>query len=170
MAIALKSVDDLQEHLLGVFQRSAHHAGEVNQVLLTIAGGILWRKNPGDAVKVNDKEGAGGNVIWFRIGSRRYALTYSHEERVIKLMEGGRRGELIRDFTNHTPTAEVFEVFAQLGDPEANAEAAKNAPPAKVPKKKHNGILGPMALALPLQQPVVAAPATLPAAAPIVTH
>jgi hypothetical protein len=116
MAISLNDVDDLQEHLLGVFRRSDHHAGEVNEVLLTLAGSILWRKLPGDPVKVNTKEGAGGNVIWFRVDSIRYALLYSHVERHIKLMAGGRKGELVQTFTNATPAAEVARVFASLGN------------------------------------------------------
>ena len=55
MSISLNTVEDLQEHLLGVFERSAHHAGEVNEVLLTLIGAMLWRKSPGDVLKVNTK-------------------------------------------------------------------------------------------------------------------
>ncbi len=115
MPISLTQVDALQEHLLGVFERSAHHAGEVNEVLLALSGAILWRKNPKDPIKVNTKEGAGGNVIWFRVDTSRYALLYSHEDRLVKLVAGGRKGELVQSFTNATPTAEVARVFAGLG-------------------------------------------------------
>lgn len=143
MAISLNTVDELQEHLLGVFERSAHHAGEVDQVLLSLIGGLLWRKKPGDPVKVNTKEGAGGNVIWFRVDSVRYALLYSHEERFIKLMGGGRKGELVQTFTNDTPISELVRVFASLGNGVLTlAEARKvrkedrdpNAPKVKVAK------------------------------------
>jgi len=116
MPISLMNVDDLQEHLLGVLRRSDHHAGEVNEVLLTISGAILWRKNPQEPVKVNTKEGAGGNVIWFRVDAVRYALLYNHELRRIELSEGGRKGELIHTFTNETSTSEVVRVFAGLGE------------------------------------------------------
>jgi hypothetical protein len=116
MPISLVNVDDLQEHLFGVLQRSDHHAGDVNEVLLTLSGAILWRKSPQDPVKVNTKEGAGGNVIWFRVDGTRYALLYSHELRRIELTEGGRKGELIHTFTNETSTAEVVRVFASLGN------------------------------------------------------
>jgi len=127
MAIALKSVDELQEHLLGVFERSDHHAGEVNEVLLAIAGGILWRKNAGAHVRVSEKDGAGGNVIWFRVGLQRYALLYSHRARRIELMFGGRRGHLIHTFTNSTALAEVAQVFATLGMSEEEAQAYRAA-------------------------------------------
>src|SRR5690242_16325030 len=43
MPISLLNVDDLQEHLFGVLRRSDHHAGDVNEVLLTLSGAILWR-------------------------------------------------------------------------------------------------------------------------------
>ena len=115
MPISLVNVDDLQEHLLGVLRRSDHHAGDVNEVLLTISGAILWRKSP-EPVKVNTKEGAGGNVIWFRVDGVRYALLYNHELRRIELSEGGRKGELIHTFTNETTTSEVVRVFAALGN------------------------------------------------------
>lgn len=137
MGIALRSVDDLQGHLLSVFERSDHHAGEVNEVLLAITGGILWRKNPGDHVRVNEREGAGGNVIWFRIGSQRYALLYSHRSRRIELMLGGRHGPLIHAFTNATPLADVMRVFATLGMSEEEAaahRAEREALKAKFPK------------------------------------
>ena len=115
MPISLVNVDDLQEQLLGILRRSDHHAGEVNEVLLTISGAILWRKSP-EPVKVNTKNGAGGNVIWFRVDGLRYALLYNHELRRIELSEGGRKGELLCTFTNETPTAEVVRVFAGLGE------------------------------------------------------
>jgi hypothetical protein len=116
MPISLVNVDDLQEHLFGVLRRSDHHAGDVNEVLLTIAGAILWRKSPQDPVKVNTKEGAGGNVIWFRVDGTRYVLLYNHELRRIELAQGGRKGELIHTFTNESSTAEVVRVFAGLGE------------------------------------------------------
>lgn len=116
MSIPLPQVQDLQEHLLGVFERSAHHAGEVNEVLLSLIGAMLWRKNPQDVIKVNTKEGTAGNVVWFRVDNTRYALLYSHEERVIKLVESGRKGNVVETFTNATPTTEVARVFATLGN------------------------------------------------------
>ncbi|MGM9491903.1 hypothetical protein [Ideonella sp. YS5] len=116
MPISLVNVDDLQEHLFGVLRRSDHHAGDVNEVLLTLSGAILWRKSPQDPVKVNTKEGAGGNVIWFRVDGMRYVLLYNHELRRIELAEGGRKGELIHTFTNETSTAEVVRIFAGLGE------------------------------------------------------
>lgn len=143
MTISLNTVDELQDHLLGVFERSAHHAGEVDQVLLSLIGGIMWRKKPGDPIKVNTKVGAGGNVIWFRVDATRYVLLYSHEERFIKLMKDGRKGELLQTFTNDTPTSELVRVFASLGEGVPTlAEARKvrkedrdpDAPKVKVPK------------------------------------
>jgi hypothetical protein len=105
--------------------------------LLAIAGGILWRKNAGAHVRVSEKDGAGGNVIWFRVGVQRYALLYSHRARRIELMFGGRRGHMIHTFTNHTPLAEVAQVFATLGMSEEETQAylaARAELKAKFPK------------------------------------
>lgn len=146
MSVSLNLVEDMQEHLMGVFERSAHHAGEVNEVLLSLIGAMLWRKNPGDSLKVNTKEGEGGNVIWFKVDDTRYALLYSHTDKHIKLMAGGRKGELVQTFTNATTTNEVAKVFAGLGNsvPELSAQRKirkedrdPNAPkPPKDPRVK----------------------------------
>ncbi|WP_374565152.1 hypothetical protein [Ideonella sp.] len=169
MAIALKSVDELQEHLLGVFERSDHHAGEVNEVLLAIAGGILWRKNAGAHVRVSEKDGAGGNVIWFRVGLQRYALLYSHRARRIELMFGGRRGHLVHTFTNSTSLAEVAQVFSTLGmnDDEAQAYLAARAELKAKSPKGHKGRAKkapPVAIELP---EAAAAPAVTKKAKPV---
>lgn len=125
MAIPLTQVQDLKEHVLGVFERSAHHAGEVTEVVLTLYGAILWRMNPNEPIKVNTKEGTAGNVAWFRVDRTRYVLLYSHEERLIKLMESGRQGRLVHTFTNATSTKEVAQVFAALGDGVPDPESAR---------------------------------------------
>ena len=125
MAIPLTQVQDLKEHLLGVFERSAHHAGEVTEVVLTLYGAILWRMNPSDPIKVNTKEGTAGNVVWFRVDRTRYVLLYSHEERLIKLMESGRQGKVVHTFTNANSTKEVAQVFATLGEGVLDPESAR---------------------------------------------
>lgn len=122
MAIALKSVDALQEHLRGVLEHADRHAGGVNEVLLAVIGGVLWRKNPGEPVRVGDKNGAGGNIIWFRIGAQRYALLYKYKAGRIELMLDSRHGYVLHAFTNATPLAEVVRVFSTLG---LNDEAAQ---------------------------------------------
>lgn len=169
MAIALKSVDELQEHLLGVFERSDHHAGEVNEVLLAIAGGILWRKNAGAHVRVSEKDGAGGNVIWFRVGLQRYALLYSHRARRIELMFGGRRGHMVHTFTNSTSLAEVAQVFSTLGMSEDEAQAylaARAELKAKSPKGHKNRAKKDLPAAIEVPE-VVAAPVATKKARPV---
>ena len=115
MSMSLNQIQELQTVVQGILERSARHAGQVNEVLLSLIGAMLWRKNPQDVIKVNTKEGAGGNVVWFRVDDTRYALLYSQEERVIKLVEGGRKGTVVETFTNATPAGEVARVFATLG-------------------------------------------------------
>lgn len=127
MAIALKSVDALQEHLRSVLEHADRQAGGINEVLLALVGGILWRKNPGEPVRVGDKSGAGGNIIWFRIGAQRYALLYKYKAGRIELMLDSRHGHVLHAFTNATPLADVVRVFSTLG---LNDEAAQvPAPP-----------------------------------------
>ena len=42
----ITDVDVLQQYLSGVMDRAEHHAQQVKQVALAVAGGIVWKKDP----------------------------------------------------------------------------------------------------------------------------
>lgn len=65
----VQDVDVLTDYLRGVLDRAEHHAGNVDVVALTIAGAVLWRKDS-DPLRVYEREGRMGNVLWVKIGGQ----------------------------------------------------------------------------------------------------
>lgn len=43
MAKTIKDIKILKDYLTGVLDRANHHAQNVNEIALAIAGGIIWR-------------------------------------------------------------------------------------------------------------------------------
>ena len=113
MPRTVTDVDMLQEYVRGVLNRADHHAPNVDQVALTIAGAIIWRKDP-TPLKVFEREGEMKNVLWFEAGGAPYAVSYDHPQQAIQVREGNTRGRVLANFTNATPTATVRSFFESL--------------------------------------------------------
>jgi hypothetical protein len=90
------TTDVLQQYLLGVVARADHHADNVNEVVLSLAGAIIWRKGPDD-LEVMVRDGVVKNVLWVRINGQRYALSYNHNDRTIEMRCGSTQGLLVRE-------------------------------------------------------------------------
>ena len=43
MALSIKTITDLHDYFSGVMNRANHHANSVNEVILTILGGVIWK-------------------------------------------------------------------------------------------------------------------------------
>jgi hypothetical protein len=114
MALTVTEVEELRSYLQGVMARADHHAGQVKHVALALAGAILWRKNDDEPIKVMVREGHTTNVLWVRIGTKRYALSYNHELGQIEMREGGTQGPTVQVFTNQTSLASVYTFFESL--------------------------------------------------------
>ncbi len=106
-------IDVLRDYLQGVVGRADDHAQTVNEVCLSIAGGVVWRKD-NQPVEVMAIEGEMKNVLWFRVGGQRYALSYNHETREIQLRRGTTHGDVVASFSNATSNGEVRNIFARL--------------------------------------------------------
>lgn len=113
MPLELTEVEQLRDYLCGVMDRAEHHAGDVHEVVLTIAGAIIWCKDeaPLEALL---RQGETKNVIWVVIGGRRYAFSYNHDAETIEMREGSTQGEILRSFTNADSASEVREYFSSL--------------------------------------------------------
>ncbi|MEX1039318.1 MAG: hypothetical protein WDZ51_01725 [Pirellulaceae bacterium] len=109
---AVTQVDVLQQYVTGVMDRADHHAGSVNEVCLTIAGALIWRKN-GD-IHVFEREGNLTNALWVNIGTNRYAISYKHETGKIEIRENNMRGKVLREFDNSDSASDVRKFFATL--------------------------------------------------------
>jgi hypothetical protein len=112
MPQAIASVDVLQQYIQGVMARAEHHANNVDEVALAIAGAVVWRKE--GEIEVMTREGDMKNVLWVRIGGTRYALSYNHEGPCIEVRERNTQGRVLAVFTNANTAGEVKQFFADL--------------------------------------------------------
>jgi hypothetical protein len=113
MPAAIADVDALQEYLKGVLARANHHAGNVREVALALAGAIVWRKDD-EPIEVMAHSGDFKNVLWVKIGGTRYAFCYNHATEEIELREGSTHGRVLHSFSNQTSLAQVHQVFESL--------------------------------------------------------
>ena len=114
MALTVTEIEELRAYLNGVMNRADHHAGAVNEIALALAGAILWRKNDEEPIKVMVREGNTTNVLWFKVGSKRYAFSYNHDVGQIEMRENGIQGPTLHTFTNATPLSSVRAIFEAL--------------------------------------------------------
>ena len=85
MPRTVSNVDVLQEYIAGVMERAAHHAGDVEEIALAVAGALIWRKE--GPIKIYEREGKMTNAIWVVIGGKKYALSYNHRAKTIEVRE-----------------------------------------------------------------------------------
>jgi hypothetical protein len=112
MPQTVASVDVLQQYIQGVMARAEHHANNVDEIALAIAGAVVWRKE--GEIEVMAREGDMKNVLWVRVNGRRYALSYNHDQGSIKVHEQNMRGKVLTSFTNANTVHEVKQFFAGL--------------------------------------------------------
>ena len=113
MAKSVTDVDELQRYILGVMTRADHHAGEVNETVLALAGAIVWKKD-NQSIKVMARDGETKNVLWVNIGSSKYAFSYNHDTQKIEMRKGSIQGSVIKTFDNHTPLSVIRQTFDAL--------------------------------------------------------
>jgi hypothetical protein len=114
MAFRLNTVDRLQRYLLGVSERASHHAPNVGQVILAMAGAIVLYKDPGTHLEARTYRGSPSNVVYARINNTRYALSYDHEHQSVVIRQNSVRGTSVGSFTNTTTPQQVIRVFSGL--------------------------------------------------------
>jgi integron cassette protein len=112
MPQTVSSVDALQQYIQGVMARAEHHANNVDEISLAIAGAVVWRKD--GEIEVMTREGDMKNVLWVRVNGSRYALSYNHEQGCIEVRERNTQGNVLAFFTNANTAREVKQFFAGL--------------------------------------------------------
>jgi len=114
MAHVINDVDTLKEYIAAVMTRAEHHGPDVGAIALTLAGAIIWRKDP-EPIEVHEgRTMAHGTVLWIKIGGQRYAFRYNHEAGEIEMRRGSIRGAVLHSFNNGTPIAEIERIFRSL--------------------------------------------------------
>ena len=113
MPITANDVDVLHQYAEGVMNRADHHAGQVKGVALALLGGIIWRGDPG-SIEIRQYAGSPANVLWVKIGGKRYAFAYNHATGEIEMRDRTQGGTALHSFSNQTPVADVEAVFRGL--------------------------------------------------------
>lgn len=112
MPTAVSAVDALQEYIRGVMARAEHHANNIDEICLAIAGAVVWRKD-GD-LRVMARSGNMKNVLWLQVNGQRYALSYNPTLRQIEVRQRTTQGRVLAAFTNAKPLANVKQFFESL--------------------------------------------------------
>src|SRR5205085_6266989 len=112
MPQTVRHIAALHQYLQGVVTRADHHANNVGEVALTIAGAIAWRTD-GDLI-VRTYAGTMANVMRVQISGKQYTLAYNHKLGAIEVREGKLTGAVLRSFTNANTAAEVKDFFSTL--------------------------------------------------------
>jgi hypothetical protein len=115
MAIAVTGIEELGDYVQGVMARADHHAGAVKHIALALAGAIVWKKAGDKPIKVAvGRDGATRNVLWVRMGGKRYAFSYNIDSGTIEMREGSTGGSTLHSFTNTTPLSDIYAIFEGL--------------------------------------------------------
>jgi len=93
MATTIHNIEILRAYISGVLDRANHHAHNVNEIALAIAGGIIWRTT--DDIRVFSREGEMKNVLWLQVGGRTLCFVYDHTSESIQVKEGSLQGAVI---------------------------------------------------------------------------
>lgn len=114
MALTVTEVAGLRAYVTGVMERADHHAGNVKEIVLTLTGAILWRKDDEEPIRVMAREGVAKNVLWVSISRQRYAFVYNHDTGEIDMRRDGIQGPVEFSFSNATPLATLQQLFQNL--------------------------------------------------------
>jgi hypothetical protein len=112
MPISVTSVERLQQYIRGVMTRADHHAHDVDEVILAIVGGVLWRAD-GD-LQVRGEDGDLKNVLWFEVDGERYAISYRREPPSVEIRQHSTQGPAIHSFDDDSSLADIKDFFASL--------------------------------------------------------
>ena len=114
MPLPVTDVTLLKAYLAGVMERADHHANEVEEIALALAGAIIWRKDEDRDIEVMQHQGETKNVLWVHINGSRYAFSYSHAAKAIEMREGTTRGAILHSFSNSTTLTALHAIFGAL--------------------------------------------------------
>ena len=77
MALTITTLTLLNEYINGVMNRANHHGQNVNKIVLTLAGAVIWRATQDVEVRTYNDQTA--NILWLTVNGHRYAIAYNHQ-------------------------------------------------------------------------------------------
>jgi hypothetical protein len=112
MALTITTLTLLNEYINGVMNRADHHGQNVNEIVLTLAGAVIWRATQDVEVRTYNEETA--NILWLTINGHRYALAYNHQTCNIEIRDRSQNGNVLATFNNSTIATDVKAIFGKL--------------------------------------------------------
>ena len=113
MSKKITEIDEFQKYLKGVLNRANHHAQDVDKIILSLAGAIVWAKDS-VPIEVLVQGGKTGNVLWIYIHNIKYAFSYNHESNEIEMRKDSTQGKTIFTFSNKTEVSDIVNFFNSL--------------------------------------------------------
>jgi hypothetical protein len=113
MPIEINAVQVLQAYVRSVIGKAEHHANDVEEIVLAVAGAVLWR-NDSDKLEVRSHKGEMANMLWIQVNGRRYAISYNHKAGSIDVKQENVLGKVLASFSNATPVSDVKDFFGSL--------------------------------------------------------
>lgn len=95
MALTITTLTRLNEYINAVMNRADHHGQNVNEIVLTLAGAVIWRATQDVEVRTYKEQTA--NILWLTVNGNRYAITYNHQTSNIEV-----RCRFLRMLTHHS--------------------------------------------------------------------
>jgi hypothetical protein len=114
MSVSVNSIDELQHYLAYMLGRTGRQTGDVSAAILTLAGGILWMKDPGP-IEVHTHKGELTNIFWVTLGGARYAFMYESHLRRLEIRSSSGTGDLLFEVSDETDPEEIMSFLRRLG-------------------------------------------------------
>ena len=112
MALKIKDIRLMKRYLEGIMDRANHHAQQVNEIVLALAGGVIWR---GAEIDVRTYNGETANMLWMKTDlGKEYCFIFNHNNGMIEAHEETMNGRLLRQFSNTNKTYDVKAFFEDM--------------------------------------------------------
>ena len=112
MALEVSNISDFQQYFEGVMDRADDHADNVNEIILALVGGVVWKSN--GRFQVKQYAGMPANMLWMEVGGKRYCFKFNHNTGCIEVHRNTHNGDIIMEFNNATPLSAVKSFFEKL--------------------------------------------------------
>ena len=115
MAVKVNTVNILQKYFAGVVKRADHHAHLVNNVIYSLLGIIVLKKDADTDIEVRgNHEDETGNILWVTFNGVRCAFRYEHNTGSIEIRKGTYNGLIILDINNKTSVSDILTAIESL--------------------------------------------------------
>jgi hypothetical protein len=112
MALTITTLTLLNEYINGVMGRADHHGQAVNEIILTLAGAVVWKATQDVEVRTYNDETA--NILWLTVNGHRYAIAYNHQTSNIEIRDRNQNGTVLATFNNQSTAIQVKQIFTRL--------------------------------------------------------